>query len=145
MQRHAHALRIDHITLHTRFSHDSCHMTKNTAQDPTGDADALRRLERFGGLKLRRELTTLFLQEAPLRIASARAALVTGDIEGVRSMAHMLKSSAGQMGAPRMQQLCERLESCDSAPDARALSELDEELARYTAWLDTVSLPPAPP
>jgi HPt (histidine-containing phosphotransfer) domain-containing protein len=120
-------------------------MTINTAQDAVGDADALKRLERFGGLKLRQELTTLFLQEAPARIASARAALASGDIESVRSMAHMLKSSAGQMGAPRIQQLCERLESPDQMPDARALSELDEELVRYVAWLDTVSPPPAPP
>jgi HPt (histidine-containing phosphotransfer) domain-containing protein len=120
-------------------------MTINTAQDAVGDVDALRRLERFGGLKLRQELTTLFLQEAPARIASARAALAAGDIEAVRSMAHMLKSSAGQMGALRMQLICQRLESSDPAPDARALSELDEELVRYTAWLDTVPLPPAPP
>lgn len=145
MQIFAYALSIDHITPNTRFSHDSCHMMKNTAHEAVGDADALKRLERFGGLKLRQELTTLFLQEAPARIASARAALVSGDIESVRSMAHMLKSSAGQMGAPRMQRLCERLESSDHAPDARALLELDEELARYIAWLDTVSLPPSPP
>ena len=63
-------------------------MTMNKAHDAVGDVDALKRLERFGGLKLREELTTLFLQEAPARIASARAALaVVGSgartIEGV--------------------------------------------------------------
>lgn len=121
-------------------------MTINTAHDAVGDADALKRLERFGGLKLRQELTTLFLQEAPARIASARAAFAAGDMESVRSVAHMLKSSAGQMGALRVQLICERLESLDHLPDlGRALSELDEELARYTAWLDTAFLPPAPP
>jgi HPt (histidine-containing phosphotransfer) domain-containing protein len=123
-------------------------MTTNTAHDSIGDIgdiDALKRLERFGGLKLRLELTTLFLEEAPARIASARAALATGDMDAVRSMAHMLKSSAGQMGALRVQQLCERLEIPDPPPSARALDELDEELARYTAWLDTVPPPPAPP
>jgi HPt (histidine-containing phosphotransfer) domain-containing protein len=121
-------------------------MTINTAHDAVGDVDALKRLERFGGLKLREELTTLFLQEAPARIASARAALAGGDIEAVRAMAHMLKSSAGQMGALRMQMIAERLESPDHPPDfARALSDLDEELARYTVWLDTAFLPPVPP
>jgi HPt (histidine-containing phosphotransfer) domain-containing protein len=121
-------------------------MTINTAQDAVGDADALRRLERFGGLKLREELTTLFLQEAPTRIASARAALADGNVEAVRTMAHMLKSSAGQMGALRMQIICERLEGPDHPPDlSRALSDLDEELARYTTWLDTAFLPPALP
>lgn len=121
-------------------------MTINTAYDAVGDADALRRLERFGGLKLRDELTTLFLQEAPARIASARAALAAGNIEAIQSMAHMLKSSAGQMGALRVQFICERLESPDLPPDlARALSDLDDEVARYRVWLDTAFLPPAPP
>ncbi|MBA2684334.1 MAG: Hpt domain-containing protein [Gemmatimonadaceae bacterium] len=121
-------------------------MTINTAHDAVGDADALRRLERFGGLKLREELTTLFLQEAPARIATARVALASGDIEAVRAMAHMLKSSAGQMGALRVQIIAERLESPDHPPDlARALSDLDEELARYTVWLETAFLPPTSP
>jgi two-component system, sensor histidine kinase and response regulator len=121
-------------------------MTIDATQHAVGDIDALKRLERFGGLKLRQELTTLFLQEAPARIAAARSALAGGDAEALRAMAHMLKSSAGQMGALRVQQLCERLESPERPPDLdRALSELDEELARYTAWLDTTTLPPAPP
>jgi HPt (histidine-containing phosphotransfer) domain-containing protein len=121
-------------------------MTMNKAHDAVGDVDALKRLERFGGLKLREELTTLFLQEAPARIASARAALAAGDIEAVRAMAHMLKSSAGQMGALRVQMLAERLEGPDHPADlARALLDLDDELARYTAWLDTAFLPPASP
>lgn len=121
-------------------------MTINTAHDLVGDVDALKRLERFGGLKLRNELTTLFLQEAPARIASARAALVGGNAEGVRTMAHMLKSSAGQMGALRVQRLCEQLESPDQPPDlARALSDLDDEVARFKSWLDTAFPTPNPP
>jgi HPt (histidine-containing phosphotransfer) domain-containing protein len=118
-------------------------MAINTPHDPIGDADALRRLERFGGLKLREELTTLFLQEAPTRISSARAALAGGDNAAVRAMAHMLKSSAGQMGALRMQLIAERLESPDHPDPGRALTDLDEELARYTVWLDSAFPPPA--
>jgi len=109
----------------------------NTPEIAVGDPDALRRLERFGGLKLREELTTLFLKEAPARIATARIALAGGDIEAVRAMAHMLKSSAGQMGAPRVEHICVRLESADPSLEiAPALLELDEELARYRAWLE---------
>jgi HPt (histidine-containing phosphotransfer) domain-containing protein len=116
-------------------------MTINTAHDAVGDADALKRLERFGGLELRQELTTLFLQEAPARIASARTALAGGNAAGVRAVAHMLKSSAGQMGAIRMQHLCERLEDPELSQDlSRALTDLDDELARYTAWLETAPL-----
>jgi HPt (histidine-containing phosphotransfer) domain-containing protein len=113
-------------------------MPINTAQDTVGDVSALKRLERFGGLKLRQEITTLFLEEAPARIASARAALAAGNVEGVRSMAHMLKSSAGQMGALGMQKICERLEDPELSQDlSRMLTDLDEELMRYTTWLET--------
>jgi HPt (histidine-containing phosphotransfer) domain-containing protein len=116
-------------------------MMMNTARDAVGDMDALKRLERFGGFKLREELTTLFLQEAPLRIAAARAALAGGSAEGVRAVAHALKSSAGQMGALRMQQICERLEDCELSQDlSGALTDLDDELAHYTAWLEAATL-----
>ena len=117
-------------------------MPMNTLPESIGDLDALKRLERFGGLKLRAELTTLFLQEAPTRLATARAAVAAGKVEAVRSMAHMLKSSAGQMGAVRVQYLCERLEAPELPSDLPgALSELDEELVRYSQWLDTTNLP----
>jgi HPt (histidine-containing phosphotransfer) domain-containing protein len=120
-------------------------MTTDGSPEAIGDAAALDRLERFGGLKLRQELTTLFLQEAPSRIASARAALARGDVDAVRAMAHTLKSSAGQMGALRVQQICEGLEGPELPPDLpRALSDLDEQLARYIVWLDTITLPPVP-
>jgi HPt (histidine-containing phosphotransfer) domain-containing protein len=116
-------------------------MTMNPAPVLVGDLDALKRLERFGGLKLRAELTTLFLEEAPSRVATARAAVAGGTVEAVRAMAHMLKSSAGQMGAVRVQHLCERLESAELPPDlTRALSEIDEEIVRYSEWLATVTL-----
>jgi HPt (histidine-containing phosphotransfer) domain-containing protein len=117
-------------------------MPINTADGPIGDVNALKRLERFGGPKLRAEITSLFLQEAPSRIASARAALAGGNIEGVRSLGHMLKSSAGQMGALGMQRICEQLENPELAHDlSRTLTDLDDELARYTAWLEIAPLP----
>ena len=116
-------------------------MTINTAHDAIGDVDALRRLERFSGFKLREELTTLFLHEAPSRLTAARAALAGGDVQVVRDVAHMLKSSAGQIGAVRMQHLCERIEDHGISLDlSLALADLDLELTRYTAWLGTAPL-----
>ena len=115
----------------------------NAPDAAVGDPAALARLERFGGLKLRDELTTLFLEDTPVRIASARAALAGGDASAVRALAHMIKSSAGQMGAPRMQHICERLEDpAGSLEMAPALDELDEELSRYRSWLQTTPLSP---
>jgi HPt (histidine-containing phosphotransfer) domain-containing protein len=127
--------------VHTRVPHSSCHVPINTAHDAVGDVAALKRLERFGGPRLRAEITSLFLQEAPSRIASARAALAGGNIEGVRSVGHMLKSSAGQMGALGMQRICEQLDKPELAGDlSRMLTDLDDELARYTAWLESAPL-----
>ena len=121
-------------------------MTITTAHDDAGDAEALKRLERFGGLKLREELTKLFLQEAPERIASGHAALAAGDVAGIRTMAHALKSSAGQMGARRVQAICERIESAEPPQNfASALSELDTELSRYRSWLTTAFPRPESP
>lgn len=131
--------------VHTRVARSGCRMPVDTAHDHIGDVNALERLERFGGLALRAEITSLFLQEAPLRIAMARAALAGGNVEGVRSIAHMLKSSAGQMGALGMQKICETLEDPERSPDlSRVLTDLDEELRRYTAWLESAPLARAP-
>jgi HPt (histidine-containing phosphotransfer) domain-containing protein len=116
-------------------------MPVNTADEAVGDVNALKRLERFGGPKLRAEITLLFLQEAPSRIATARAALAQGDLKGVRSVGHMLKSSAGQMGALGMQRVCEQLETVAPSEDLSSmLGDLDRELARYPAWLETAPL-----
>jgi hypothetical protein len=53
----------------------------------------------------------------------------------------MLKSSAGQMGALGMQRICEQLEKPELAGDlSRMLTDLDDELARYTAWLESAPL-----
>lgn len=121
-------------------------MMITTAHGEAGDRNALERLERFGGLKLREELTRLFLQEAPARIASAHAAHAAGDIVQIRAMAHALKSSAGQMGAARVASLCEQIETQDPPPDfAQALSELDQEFSRYRSWLQTAFPTPPPP
>ena len=58
----------------------------------------------------------------------------------------MLKSSAGQMGAPRVEHICARLESADPSLEiVSALLELDEELARYRAWLENAVLSPDVP
>ncbi|MGH7623533.1 MAG: Hpt domain-containing protein, partial [Gemmatimonadaceae bacterium] len=64
----------------------------------------------------------------------------------VRAMAHALKSSAGQMGAPRLQSLCEQIENPEQPLDlARALSELEQEFSRYCHWLTTAFPAPQSP
>ncbi|HVZ76901.1 MAG TPA: Hpt domain-containing protein [Gemmatimonadaceae bacterium] len=74
---------------------------------PAGfDPEALDRLRRFGGGKLLLGMIELFIANAPERLAAARQALAANDANGVRQALHALKSSAGQLGAVALQELC---------------------------------------
>jgi HPt (histidine-containing phosphotransfer) domain-containing protein len=113
----------------------------SNAVQSTGDRDALERLKRFGGAALVSQMVALFLEEAPRRITAIRDALRSGDLPAARQVAHSLKSSCGQMGALAMQELSRHIETdTDEAVMARCLDQLPGELARYTAWLDALSL-----
>jgi len=92
------------------------------------DPTALESLRRFGGEKLLREMTALFLSSAPPRLATARVAAAANDAEGVRRAAHSLKSSAGQLGAMAMQQLCDQAESLAVAGSHAQLLPLVAEI-----------------
>jgi HPt (histidine-containing phosphotransfer) domain-containing protein len=84
-------------------------------------------------------MVQLFLEQAPLRLAAARHGLEGGDARAVRDAVHALKSSSGQLGAPRMQALCARIEALASAGEIDTLPPLleglDEAFAHYRAWL----------
>lgn len=69
------------------------------------DVVALQRLRRFGGDKLVREMAALFIEHAPSRLAAARDGLTRHDAPTVKAALHVLKSSAGQIGASRMHRL----------------------------------------
>ena len=70
------------------------------------DESAIARLRRFGGAKLISAMVTAFLKDAPMRLATARHHADAGDAAGVRRELHSLRSSAGQLGALTMQDLC---------------------------------------
>jgi HPt (histidine-containing phosphotransfer) domain-containing protein len=109
------------------------------AELPATDPSALDRLRRFGGGKLLGEMIALFLVAAPERIEAARAAAARVDAEGAERALHSLKSSSAQLGALRMQRLCERGEHRVRAGSLDGLTELaeelDQEFARVKAWL----------
>lgn len=71
---------------------------------------ALERLHRLGGGKFVREMIDLFLDYAGSKIAEARRAQMAGDSAGVARAAHPLKSSAGNVGATRVQELAAQIE-----------------------------------
>ncbi len=106
---------------------------------PAGDAAALERLMRWGGDALRTQIVEMFLARAPDQIAAALDAARRGDADGVRKVAHALKSSAGQLGAVTMQRICQDAERRAEAGEGSSLvplmQTLQSELGRYRAWL----------
>lgn len=72
-----------------------------------GVIDRLR--AQSGGLP--NKLIALFLEQTPRRMDSAVAGGRAGDWRVVEEAAHSLKSSAGNLGAVRLRELSERVES----------------------------------
>ncbi len=99
----------------------------------------MRLLYRAGGEKLISKMGALFSVNAPVRINEAEQALDSGDMAAAARPAHSLKSSAGQLGASRLQQLCDHLESaCLEGNLARArdlVKAAREELPAAINWI----------
>lgn len=98
--------------------------------DEVLDPTVLDRLTRLGGQAFLIEMIELFLEHAPRRLRSARKALKAGDANGVYLAAHSLKSTAGNLGAHRMQRTAERLEERARNGDLEAAESLLEDLDR---------------
>ena len=98
------------------------------------DATALDRLQRIGGAGLARQMIALFLEQGAARIEAAAAGCGDGDAEGVERAAHALKSSAGNVGAVRLQQAAEDAERAAESGDVEALNALVDALStEYSA------------
>ncbi len=70
----------------------------------------LRELPGEGEDDLLTELIDLFVQDAPPRLDEMRRALGVGDARTVAFVAHSLKGSSANIGAPHMAGLCAQLE-----------------------------------
>ena len=106
------------------------------------DPEALARLRRFGGDKLLHEMIALYLDAAPDRLASARAAWKSGDVMEAELALHSLKSSSAQLGAARLSRLSDQGELITRAGSLEGIGgiveEMEDELGRVTAWLSGV-------
>jgi HPt (histidine-containing phosphotransfer) domain-containing protein len=56
-----------------------------------------------------------FLQSSPMLLDNIRMAVQSGDAEAVRISAHTMKSSNAQVGATRLAEICQELESLATA------------------------------
>ena len=82
-----------------------------SAHPPAGiDPVPLDRLRLAGGDALAMKIIGLFLHHAPLRLTTARDAAASGDADALEQATHALKSSAGQVGAERLADICRQLE-----------------------------------
>ena len=110
------------------------------------DIDALRRLAELdptGANRLLQRVFQAFESSALRMLPQAQAALASGDLAGVRHVAHTLKSSSASIGAIKLSRLCAeietmvRLETVDGLP-AR-VAEMDRETTAVLQALRRIS------
>ncbi len=100
-----------------------------------GDASAIHRptldrLTRMVGAETLAQITGLFFEHAPRRIATVRECRESGDTAGAAEALHALKSSAGMLGAQALQELAERMERHARAGEGASLWPLVDSLER---------------
>ena len=93
----------------------------------------IQRMERNGSPGLMARLTDLYQRNTATLLEQLRGAAKLGEREGLRTVAHTLKSSSANVGATRMQGLCKELEMMARAgpvPDAMAyVVAIEQEFA----------------
>jgi HPt (histidine-containing phosphotransfer) domain-containing protein len=104
--------------------------------------DALRELQEPGEPSLLVEIVSIFLRDAPGRLAAIREAIQTANADALREAAHALKGSAATLGAQQVGELCSQLEQMgrEGALEAAAglLPELDAAWRRAERALASV-------
>lgn len=89
--------------------------------------NAIERLCKLGGPAFAGKMIDLFISYCGEKVAAARRAQVAGHWPGVAEAVHPIKSSAGNVGATRVQDLATRLEqSAKQANASQAVAELAE-------------------
>lgn len=106
------------------FLLEIAHMDKRDCIDEI----AIQRLHRIGGNELVGELISIFLRNAPERIASAAAGAESGNMNQVMLAAHSLKSSCANLGAQHMRQLAIDIEAVALAGNSTALPDMIRKL-----------------
>lgn len=79
------------------------------------DAGQMERLKEWGGPELQKKMVDLFLTHAAERLDQIRQGIAGGAAEEAERGAHTLKSSAGNVGARKVQTLAQDAESLAEA------------------------------
>ncbi|CAN5813176.1 hypothetical protein BH23ACT11_BH23ACT11_01700 [soil metagenome] len=88
----------------------------------------LEDLEDDGEQSLVAELAGMFLEDAASNIERLRESVDKGDAPEVRDIAHMLKGSAGNIGASTLREVSAKLEDAGDSGDLSAAPQLLQEL-----------------
>ena len=94
------------------------------------DQAALARLCRLGGQQFALDMLDLFLSYGGEKLAEARLAWKTGSLETLADSVHPIKSSAGNIGATRIQALCAAIEQAVKQQNASSLEQQLNDLER---------------
>jgi HPt (histidine-containing phosphotransfer) domain-containing protein len=78
---------------------------------PVVDSTQIEKLKEWGGVGLQRKMIDLFLTHATDRLDQIRDGLSSSDPDKAETGAHTLKSSAGNVGASRVQGLAQEAET----------------------------------
>jgi HPt (histidine-containing phosphotransfer) domain-containing protein len=101
---------------------------------------ALRQLQEAGEPDIFEELIGLYLRDTPTKLVALWEAVEAGRADTVKTIAHTLKGSSANMGAPRMTAGCSELEGVGASGDLHKapglLNRLEEEFGRVRAALE---------
>src|SRR4030095_5471322 len=97
------------------------------------------RLIRLGGTELANELAAIYLDEMPLRMSAARAAVRERDCAALQAASHEMRSSSARLGAGNLAAACEEVENAAEQGDigkaAEWFSSVEAEYATFASWL----------
>lgn len=94
-----------------------------------------------GATGLIQEMFGLFVEDTPPRMAALRTALAEGRLEALADTAHAVKGAASTMGAPRVRQVAQALETGGRTqawpqPPEVLLDQLQEAYGEAVAGLE---------
>lgn len=94
------------------------------------DPAAVERLKRLGGSEFAVKMIDLFSSYATEKLAVAQQAQAAGNLTGVADAVHPIKSSAGNVGARKVQELARQIEELARQSQGEPVSALLAELER---------------
>jgi two-component system, sensor histidine kinase and response regulator len=111
------------------------------SEEKSFNPEAIQRLLKLGGPKFTLEMIELFGSYCGKKLADARQASDAGNLKALAESVHPLKSSAGNVGALRVQALAESVEMLAREgklePAGVKLAELEQAFAEVKTILET--------